>query len=111
MAETFRYVKGDNGPQLQVVLTNEDDDTPVNLTGGTVTLHFRAAGETTVLFSRDFFISTDNAPLGIAILQWQDNDLDVGAGVYEGEIEVVRASGLRETLFEKLKFRVRDEFA
>lgn len=111
MAETFRYVKGDNGPQLKVVLTNEDDNTAVNLTGGSVTLHFRAAGETAVLFSRAFFISSGNAPNGIAILQWQDNDLDVGAGVYEGEIEVVRASGLRETLFETLKFRVRDEFA
>lgn len=111
MAETFRYVKGDNGPQLKVVLTNEDDSTAVDLTGGSVTLHFRAAGETTVLFSRAFFISSNNASNGIAILQWQDNDLDIGAGVYEGEIEVVRASGLRETLFETLKFRVRDEFA
>ena len=33
------------------------------------------------------------------------------AGVYEGEIEVVRSSGIRETLYDKLKFRLREDFA
>jgi len=37
--------------------------------------------------------------------------LNQDAGAYEGEIEVVRSSGLRETLFDKLKFKIREDFA
>ena len=49
---TFKYVQGDTGPQLKVALTNETTSGVFDLSGATVTLHLRAAGETTVLFSR-----------------------------------------------------------
>ena len=111
MATTFKFVQGDTGPQIKVSLTEEDTTQPVDLTGGTVTLHFRAAGEDTVLFSRPLYVSPDDAANGIAILQWATNDLNQEAGAYEGEIEVVRSSGLRETLFDKLKFKIREDFA
>lgn len=109
MAQSFKYVQGDTGPQLKLTLTEEDSGSAVDLTGATVTLHFRAAGEDNVLFSRQFFINPDVA--GEAILQWEEGDLDVEPGAYEGEVEVVRASGLRETLYDKLKFRIREDFA
>ena len=111
MATAFKYVQGDTGPQIKVVLTEEDSGDPVDLTGGTVTLHFRQAGETTVLFSRALYINPDTATDGEAVLQWQTTDLDQEAGVYEGEIEVVRSTGLRETLYDKLKFKIREDFA
>jgi hypothetical protein len=57
------------------------------------------------------FIQSDTATAGIAILQWQANDLNQEAGTYEGELEVIRASGLRETLYETLRFRIREDFA
>jgi hypothetical protein len=110
MAQLFKYVQGDTGPQIRVTLTNEDDDAPLNLTDATVTLHFRPAGADTVLFSRDFWINPEEALTGVAVLQWLEGDLDVEAGTYEGEIEVVRGS-LRETLYEKLKFKIREDFA
>jgi len=111
MATTFKYVQGDTGPQIKVSLTEEDSGDAVDLTGGTVTLHFRAAGEESVLFSRSFYINSGTATDGTAVLQWHVGDLDIDAGAYEGEIEVVRANGLRETLFDKLKFKVREDFA
>lgn len=111
MAQTFRYVQGDTGPQIKLTLTEEDTGDPVDLTNGTVTLHFRAAGEDNVLFSRQFFINEETATLGEAILQWEVGDLNVEAGAYEGEVEVVRAGGLRETLYDRLKFRIREDFA
>ena len=111
MAETFKYVQADTGPQIRVSLTEEDSGDAVNLTGATVTLHFRAAGEDTVLFSRELYVNPETATTGVAILQWEVGDLDVEAGAYEGEIEVVRASGLRETLYDKLKFKIREDFA
>ena len=106
MATSFNYVQGDTGPQIKVTLVDEDTNTATDLTGATATLHFRSAGESTVLFSRALFIQADTAPNGIAILQWQPNDLNQEAGTYEGELEVVRSSGLRETLFETLRFRI-----
>jgi hypothetical protein len=111
MAQVFKYVQGDTGPQIRVTLTNDDDGAAVDLAGATVTLHFREAGAESVLFSRDFFINPDTASAGVAVLQWAVGDLDVAAGTYEGEIEVVRDSGLRETLYDKLKFKVREDFA
>ena len=81
------------------------------MTSATVTLHFREAGAESVLFSREFWINPDTANNGVAVLQWATDDLQVDAGTYEGEIEVVRSSGVRETLFEKLKFKIRADFA
>ena len=111
MATSFNYVQGDTGPQIQVALVDEETNTATNLTGATVTLHFRAVGETTVLFSRALYINPDTATTGVAIVQWQTSDLDRDAGTYEGEIEIVKASGLRETLFDTLRFRIREDFA
>jgi len=111
MAQVFKYVQGDTGPQFRVTLTNDDDGATVYLTDATVTFHFREAGAESVLFSRNFFINPDTASTGVAVLQWAIGDLDVAAGTYEGEIEVVRDSGLRETLYDKLKFKVREDFA
>lgn len=108
MADTYKYVQGDTGPQIQVVITSADG-AAADLTGGTVTLHFRAAGTTTVLFSRTLALL--DATNGKAILQWQTGDLNVDAGNYEGELETVLSSGLRETRYEILKFKIREDFA
>jgi uncharacterized protein YegP (UPF0339 family) len=111
MAQLFKYVQGDTGPQIQVTLTEEDTGDPVDLTGASVTLHFRAAGEESVLFSRLLYVNPATATNGVAVLQWNTTDLDQEAGAYEGEIEVVKSTGLRETLYDKLKFKIREDFA
>ena len=111
MATSFKYVQGDTGPQIKLTLTESDTGTLTDLTGATVTLHFRAAGEETVLFSRALFVDQNAASNGVAILQWQTDDLNQPAGSYEGEVEVVLSTGLRETLFDLLKFRLREDFA
>ena len=111
MATSFKYVQGDTGPQIKLTLTEDDTGGPTDLAGATVTLHFRAAGEATVLFSRALFINPDTAANGEAVLQWQTGDLDQEAGAYEGEIEVIRGSGVRETLYDLLKFKIREDFA
>jgi hypothetical protein len=109
MAVTYKYVQGDTRPQLQVTLKNETTNEPIDLTGATVTLHFKAAGETSILFSRNFTVT--NATGGVAVLQWQSGDLDQEAGAYQGEIEIVTSTGQRETIFDILKFKIREDFA
>lgn len=108
MADTYKYVQGDTGPQIQVTITSANG-TATNLTGGSVTLHFRAAGTTNVLFSRPLTLSDPTN--GKATLVWATSDLNVDAGNYEGELETVLSTGQRETRFELLKFKIREDFA
>ncbi len=48
---------------------------------------------------------------GICIFIFASGQLDIDAGYYEGEIEVVSNSGTRETVYEVIDFYVREDFA
>ena len=110
MAETFKYVQGDTGPQLKLTLTDEDTGTATDLTSATVKLHFKAAGATTVLFSKTLsIVSPPNG--GVVVVAWAGSELDQTAGTYHGEIEVTRGSGVIETLYDIIKFKIREDFA
>lgn len=105
---TIKLVRDDTGPQLRLTLTDSLTGSVVDLTGATVTLHLRAVDTTTVLVSRN---ATITAPLtGVAVIVWQATDLNLAAGEYEGEVETLLASGLRETIFDLLQFTVREDF-
>lgn len=106
---TIQLVQGDTGPQLRFTITETDSGTAVDLTGGTVTMHFRAVGTTTVLFSRTATLTDPTN--GEAVLSFQSTDLDRNPGTYEGEVEVVLASGLRQTIYQTLDFTLREDFA
>jgi DNA-binding beta-propeller fold protein YncE len=110
--ERIKLVQGDTLPQLQLVLTQENTGTAIDLTGATVTLHFRATGGTSVLFSRAAVVAAQTAASGVAVISWQANDLDQPAGDYEGEIEIYwAATGARQTVFQLLTFRLREDLA
>ena len=105
---TIKLVRNDTGPQLRLTLTDSLTGSAVDLTGATVTLHLRAVDTTTVLVSRN---ATITAPLtGVAVIVWQATDLNLAAGEYEGEVETLLASGLRETIFDLLQFTIREDF-
>lgn len=106
---TIRLVKDDTGPQLRLTFTDQVTGEAVDLSGASVTLHFRAVNTTTVLFSRTALIQTP-ATAGIAVVAWAEGDLNQAAGDYEGEVEVVLNSGLRETQFDLLQFTIREDF-
>tara|TARA_R110002012_G_scaffold92150_2_gene223927 strand:+ start:904 stop:1236 length:333 start_codon:yes stop_codon:yes gene_type:complete len=110
MAETFKYVQGDTGPQLRITLTDEDTGTATDLSSGTVKMHFRAAGSTTLLFTKTLTI-TSPPTNGIALVAWSSGELNQDPGTYHGEIEVTRGSGVVETLFDIIKFKIREDFA
>ena len=110
MAETFKYVQGDTGPQLRLTLTDEETGTATNLTSSTVKMHFRAAGATSVLYTKTLAII--NPPTnGIAVVNWTTGQLDYPAGSYQGEIEITRAGGTIETIYDIVKFKIREDFA
>jgi len=107
---TIKLVRNDTGPQLQFTITDSLTGNPIDLTGATVTLHFRAANSDTLLFSRAAVIQAP-ATNGVAVLGWAPGNLDLDAGEYVGEVETVLASGLRETIFDVLQFELREDFA
>lgn len=111
MADKIKLVQGDTLPQLRFTLTDELTGDPIDLTGASVTMHFRAVGSTTKLFSRAAIVNPETADTGVCILDWQAGDLNVDAGDYEGEVEVVLDTGARETIYDTLKFKVREDFA
>ena len=121
--DTINLVAGDDKPELNFTLRDsstaatgktldEDDPTtwaPIDLTSETIKVHFRLLGSTTIL---DTMTCGKTAPYssGKCFMQWNLTTLDVDAGTYEGEIELEDSSGRKQTIFDKLKFKVRDDF-
>jgi hypothetical protein len=121
--ETINLVAGDDKPEINLTLKDantaapglildpDDSDTwaPIDITEAAVNVKFRALGNSTVL---DTLNCVRVAPFtsGICYMPWNLSTLDVAAGVYEGEIEIVYDNGRILTLFDKLKFKVRGDF-
>ena len=41
---------------------------------------------------------------------WPADSLDVAAGIYEGELQLTMQDGSVQTVYDKLKFKVREQF-
>lgn len=82
---------------------------PIDISDPTVTVIFRKIGTTINLAT---LACTKVAPYtgGECFMTWGTTTLDVAAGLYEGEIVLTYDSGAVQTLFDRLKFKVRDDF-
>ena len=107
----INLVRNDTGPQIQLTLYDAQTGSPLVLTGASAVLHFRAVGSTTLLFSRALTIPSATAAQGLAVIAWGATDLNQPAGDYEGEVEVTFATGMRQTVYDTLQFRIREQFA
>jgi hypothetical protein len=104
-------VKDDNGSQLECRITREDTDAAVDLTGATARLKFRKKRTTTILFTlTNITIAPVDLPNGQALFQFSGANLDLAAGLYEGEVEVTFSNSNIETIYEIIDFQVRDDF-
>ncbi len=112
MVDKIKLVQGDTGPQVRLTLIDDITGEPIDLTGATVTLHFRALGGDTAIFSRQIYVNPQTTVEGKAIITWEQGDLDVPAGEYEGEIEIYwQTTEVRQTIYDLLKFKVRGDIA
>lgn len=111
MSDPLYLVQGDTGPQIKVTLTREDTGLPEILTGATVSLHFKKKGTSTVLFTLTGQNTPDEELDGIAYFVFGNGQLNLDAGNYVGEVEVVFESGTRETVYEIIDFVLREDFA
>jgi len=108
---TINLVQGDTAPQIKATLTRADTGLPEDLRDSTIQLHFRKSGTKNVLFSLDNLSSNDEQEIGVTYFEFSGNQLDVDAGTYEGEIEIVFSGGSRETVYETILFILREDFA
>jgi len=120
-SQTLNMVVGDTLPELVVTLKdsktaasgqtldtdNSDTWAPINLTGATVRMRLREIGKTTITDTRTLTIT--NATSGEAATDFSASSFPA-AGTYEAEIEMTFATGGIQTVFDLVKFKVRDDF-
>ena len=108
--ELVATIRNSNSAASGAVLTPDDDTTwaVINITGATVKLYIRKSGETDLQDTITGVIA-DGAN-GIVAFTY-NADTWTEAGVFEGEIEVTFSDGGIQTMHDKIKFKVRDEFA
>lgn len=107
---TIKLVQGDTRPALNVTITDENTGEPVVLTGATVRLKFRKQGSTTLTSTLTGTIT--NGLNGQVSFYWASDptSLSGDAGNYEGEIEITFSDGQIQTVYDTLKFRLREDF-
>jgi hypothetical protein len=104
-------VRDDNGSQVECIITRDNTGLPVNLTGATARLKIRKKGTIPILFTLTNLTSEGiNLAAGQAIFEFSGTELDIAAGLYEGEVEVSFPNQNIETVFEVINFQVRDDF-
>jgi hypothetical protein len=110
MAEKIRLVQGDTRPSLVTTLTDSTTGAAINITGATVRLKFRAVGATTLKSTLTGTVT--NGAAGTVVFDWSDDptSLDGDPGDYEGEIEVTFADSTIQTVYDLLKFKLRQDF-
>lgn len=110
MAEKIKLVQGDTRPAIVVTLTDENTGSPIGLTGATPRLYFRAAGDTTLVAT--LVGSVVDGPNGKCVFypSTAPQMTQGEPGDYEGEIEITFADGQIQTVYDILKFKLREEF-
>lgn len=110
MAEKIKLVQGDTRPTIVCSITDDTTNAPINITGATIVLKFRAAGSTTLTATVPG--SVTNGAIGqVAFSPASAPAMLQGLpGDYEGEIEITFSDGQIQTVFDTLRFRVREDF-
>ena len=102
-------VQGDvSRPQVEATITDENTDAAVDITGATVVMKFRMVGSTTL---QDTIVGTVTSGIGgVCVFQMTALSMSGEPGNYEGEIQVTFAGGGVQTVYDTLKFRMREDF-
>lgn len=110
MTDKIKLVQGDTRPALVCTLTDDTTNAAINITGCTVVLKFRALGATT-LQATVIGVVTDGPAGQVVFYPASDPAMLEGTpGDYEGEVEITFADGQRQTVYDTLKFKVREDF-
>jgi hypothetical protein len=110
MAEKIKLVQGDTKPALVCNITDEITGLPIVVTGATVLLKFRAVGSDTLTATVTGSV-TDGVNGQVAFYPASAPAMLLGeAGDYEGEIQITFSDGTIQTVYDLLKFKLREDF-
>jgi hypothetical protein len=109
MAEKIKLVQGDTRPQVKITVLDDITGLAIDISNSSVVLRFRAVGSTTVLDTLNGVIL--DGPSGIAAFAWNATTLNVDAGDYEGEVEITFSDNTKQTVYDLIKFKIREDFA
>lgn len=110
MSDTIKLVQGDTRPRLQVTLTDTQTGNPIDLSDAltAVSIEFRQRGGTAV--TPIPCTKVGDGSTGEVLMDWPAGALDGDPGSYEGQI-VIQFGAQRQTVYELLRFSMRDNFA
>jgi hypothetical protein len=107
MADRIKLVQGDTLPYINMQLS-KSDGTDLDISDPTVSVDvlFRATGETTTLSTINC-LKVGGGSTGQVRFNFDNGVLDVEPGAYEGEVVVDFGGGETQTIYDLLKFYVR----
>jgi hypothetical protein len=110
MSEKIKLVQGDTRPALTCTITDDITGAAVDISAATVVLKFRAVGATTLTATVPGTVS--NGPAGEVVFfpASAPEMLQGAAGDYEGEIEITYSDDQIQTVYDLLRFKVREDF-
>ena len=120
-SQTLNYVVGDTLPAIELtlrdkntaaagsVLDSDDSSTwaAIDITGATVRLRIRELGSPTIVDTRVFSVTDGTG--GQCVTNLATTTFG-SAGTYEGEVEITHSNGAIQTVYDLVKFKVRDDF-
>ena len=110
MSEKIRLVRNDTRPALVCTITDDTTGAAINVTGATVRLKFRAAGAETLTATVVGSV-TDGLNGQVAFYPATAPEMLAGEpGDYEGEIEITFSDSQIQTVYDLLKFKIRQDF-
>lgn len=125
MSDKIKLVQGDTRPTLIVNLTDETTGLPISINGATPRLKIRPLGSSAIktiltgvtlpgLLLADGTVDSSGGYAvagagGRCAFAWTTESLDT-AGEFEGEVEVTFQDSTVQTVYQVLKFKIREQF-
>ena len=110
-SNVIRLVRGDNRPFIILTLTDDITRGPIDLSNPatTVVVKFRQAATTTVLATIPC-TKLSGGTTGQVQFSFDSGVLDVEPGMYEGEVQITFAGSDVQTVYDVIRFRLRENF-
>jgi hypothetical protein len=110
MSEKIRLVRNDTRPAIVCTITDDTTGLPINITDATARLKFRPAGSE-VLTATVVGVVTNGSAGQVTFYPATAPEMLAGEpGDYEGEIEITFEDTQIQTVYDLLKFKIRQDF-
>jgi len=112
MADTIKLVKGDSKPVIILTLSDDVTNSALDISSASITVSVRFALVNGTLLNTITCTKVNTGADGKVQFDFSGGILDnVDPGEYQGEIVVATSGAGTETVYDKLRFRVRDNLA